>query len=76
MNPKTDETVPMQARSTDVELALINQRLEIVINGHDKRITSLERWREGKGRNTIAILGCVFAGIACIVALAAVIQWR
>lgn len=76
MNPRETEIVNPPTRGTDVELALINQRLEIVINGHDKRITSLERWREGKGRNTIAILGCVFAGIACIIALAAVIQWR
>lgn len=77
MNPKDDTvSAPTDEMNTAVQLALLNQKVGIVIDGHDKRITSLERWRESRGRNGAAVAAPYIAGAAVIVGIASMVVWR
>jgi len=77
MSPNTNQSIDEETPvSNTVRLALIDQKLDLVIKDHDKRLTALELWKETKGRNAAAVVAPYIAGIGLIIGIAAMVNWK
>jgi hypothetical protein len=70
-----EESVEVPVSNT-TRLALIDQKLDMVIRDHDKRLTSLEVWRDNRGKSIGAQVGTWVAVASLIVLIATLIAWK
>ena len=70
-NPDNPVT-PVQVSSTDVQLAVLNEKVSQVIGNHEKRITDLE----ARGKNWPTVVACLVGVCILILTVAGRIQWQ
>ena len=71
--PEETNEIPV---SNTTRLALIDQKLDMVIRDHDKRLTSLEVWRDNRGKSIGAQIGTYVAAASLIVLIATLLVWK
>lgn len=75
MNPPT-ETVPTvpQGDTLDVKIAVLTEKVNQVINDHERRISALETRRDNGATRAAAVAAPYIAGAGVIIAI--VLQWK
>ena len=79
MNPRgiEDPTLSQDDNlSTPVQLALLNQKLDITLANHGTRIEALERWKESKNTKTAAVVAPYLSAVLILLTLAGMLVWK